>query len=634
MTKTLTLNYHGRVLEHLGLQLYQKPEAAISELIANAWDADSSIAHVVVDRDADDAPDTISIIDDGIGMSFDQCQERFLEVGYERRKGKTKEKTPGDRTVLGRKGLGKLAGFGIAKVIRISTVSKETGEKTVFRMDFDSLMISTDVEVIEYVDKIEGVQSGTTITLSSLVNPLALDFDAIRLSIARRFLTGVYLGGFEVKIDGQLLPEAINSEEVEFVFPIESGPRGLLITDGWGMEQVSGQTVYWKFQFFKDPIQEEELRGVSVFANGKMIQSPFTFNLRGGISGQHGIEYLFGQVRADYLDEFVFDPIGPERQRVNWDLVETQALAQWGRERIKETTAEWKRLRAEERTRELESSLEDFANRLNAIPKSERKTVKGALLKLAQVPSLSQKRFREVGNAVLTAWEQGRLRNLIAEIEELDDPSEESLIEILTEAEVLTNLQLAEIIRTKIEAIKTLNELVGKRELENKLRDHIADKPYLLSPQYETFKVETKVTSILSEAADKSGLAGDDYKGRIDLALSSGKELLVVEFMRPGLALDYDHVGRCERYIAIIKEKVKANSNLGFESVAGLIVADKLTNADGMSIKIEDMNKVGIKATEWKPLFDTAVAQWQEFWSVVQARSPKDSRIDSIPSLD
>jgi chaperone required for assembly of F1-ATPase len=39
--RRLWLSFHGRVIDHLGLQMYQSPVAALAELVANAWDADS-----------------------------------------------------------------------------------------------------------------------------------------------------------------------------------------------------------------------------------------------------------------------------------------------------------------------------------------------------------------------------------------------------------------------------------------------------------------------------------------------------------------------------------------------------------------------------------------------------------------
>ena len=41
--KKLYLEFHGRVIEHLGIQMYQSPVNAIAELIANSWDADATL---------------------------------------------------------------------------------------------------------------------------------------------------------------------------------------------------------------------------------------------------------------------------------------------------------------------------------------------------------------------------------------------------------------------------------------------------------------------------------------------------------------------------------------------------------------------------------------------------------------
>jgi hypothetical protein len=40
--KKLRLSFHGRIIDSLGIQMYQSPVAAVAELIANAWDADAT----------------------------------------------------------------------------------------------------------------------------------------------------------------------------------------------------------------------------------------------------------------------------------------------------------------------------------------------------------------------------------------------------------------------------------------------------------------------------------------------------------------------------------------------------------------------------------------------------------------
>lgn len=49
------------------------------------------------------------------------------------------DKSPNGRPILGRKGIGKFAGFGIAEKIIVDTTSAQTGERTVFALDLDKL---------------------------------------------------------------------------------------------------------------------------------------------------------------------------------------------------------------------------------------------------------------------------------------------------------------------------------------------------------------------------------------------------------------------------------------------------------------------------------------------------------------
>ena len=91
-------------------------------------------------------PDTVTdpnatfvIRDNGIGMDFDECQDFYLAVGRNRRGDAAQEQTVGGRPVLGRKGIGKFAGFGIASHMTVETTSGTTGARTVFVLDLDEL---------------------------------------------------------------------------------------------------------------------------------------------------------------------------------------------------------------------------------------------------------------------------------------------------------------------------------------------------------------------------------------------------------------------------------------------------------------------------------------------------------------
>ena len=104
-----------------------------------------------------------------------------------------------------------------------------------------------------------------------------------------------------VSVQGEPLPQSHDAAGFEYQFPkdLPEPIEGVEVDErGWGIETVDGKEIRWRFLFRKDTIAEEELRGVAVFAGGKMAQRPFLFNLTRGLTGQHGAEYLAGQVIA------------------------------------------------------------------------------------------------------------------------------------------------------------------------------------------------------------------------------------------------------------------------------------------------------------------------------------------------
>ena len=398
-------------------------------------------------------------------------------------------------------------------------------------------------------------------------------------------------------------------------------PSNLRREDGWAIETVENQEIKWRVRFYREPISDEELRGISIFAGVKLVQAPFFFNYSGGLPAQHGLQYMSGQVQADFIDEQKLDLIAPERQRVNWDHSTTSPIQEWGQSRLKELLELWRSRRGEERKRKLEQRLEGFTTRLERLQAYERSTVSKALNQLAKIEVLTDEQFEDLGNAIVMAWEQGRLKDLIDKIAEAEDLTAEGLVRVLAEAQVLTALNTAEAVRTKLEIVGGLRQRIINRDLENAVRDYISKHPWLVSPKWETFAVERSVKTILDQALKESEIAAaEEFRGRVDLVLSSGDHLLILEFMRPGLIVDWDHLNRFEQYVRIVRTNLRENTGGRFNRLTGYIVADKLHRRRGLPDKIETLARDEMFAQDWPTLFSNAVSQWQEFLETLAAR--------------
>ena len=75
----MTINLNA--LNHLGINLYSNVPSVMSEIIANAWDADATEVKITIAE----GNTSITITDNGIGMTLDDINNKFLHVGYQKR---------------------------------------------------------------------------------------------------------------------------------------------------------------------------------------------------------------------------------------------------------------------------------------------------------------------------------------------------------------------------------------------------------------------------------------------------------------------------------------------------------------------------------------------------------------------
>ena len=91
------------ILNHLGRNLYRSFMTVLGEAISNSWDADAENVWIFINK----KNNSFIIKDDGDGMSADDFRNKFLKIGYSKRKEGSISSTKG-RPFIGRKGIGKL----------------------------------------------------------------------------------------------------------------------------------------------------------------------------------------------------------------------------------------------------------------------------------------------------------------------------------------------------------------------------------------------------------------------------------------------------------------------------------------------------------------------------------------------
>ena len=119
-------NFSYAALKLLGKNLYNNAANAISELVANGLDAKAKNVYVYIDM-SDKEHSIIEIIDDGIGMDYADLAQKYVWIGRNKRND-TNLLEGEKKTVMGRKGIGKLAALYLTNNYYILT-KKENVDK-------------------------------------------------------------------------------------------------------------------------------------------------------------------------------------------------------------------------------------------------------------------------------------------------------------------------------------------------------------------------------------------------------------------------------------------------------------------------------------------------------------------------
>src|SRR5262245_15046561 len=135
MAKPGHLQVDPRLAALLG-ETYRSTEAALKELVDNAWDADAE--HVWIALPSMLSGDPILVRDDGSGMTEEEVREQYLRVARDRRSQNGNRSPKFNRKIKGRKGIGKFAGLVAARHMEVKAIAR--GAKTTVEIDREGLL--------------------------------------------------------------------------------------------------------------------------------------------------------------------------------------------------------------------------------------------------------------------------------------------------------------------------------------------------------------------------------------------------------------------------------------------------------------------------------------------------------------
>lgn len=544
-TDTYRMTVDLNVLDHLGINLYSNIAAVLTEAVANAWDADAQSVEITIDSDAE----WIEIVDDGIGMTVADMNEKYLRVGYRRREeddthGRTTAK---GRQVMGRKGLGKLSLFSIANLIDVQ--SAKDVQSHGLRMSVDGIHKSVENKEPFYrPDPLPAgevtVTKGTKIVLRDIKRQrLGRGAAALRKRLARRFSVIGALHDFSITIDGQPITTDDRGDLpiVQFLWTMgEFEPEPASIPkvleretlphrfDGWDATwSVDGWIGTARLPKQLDSEDAGNLNGIVVFARGRLFHENILDKVN---DGRLYTKYLTGQIEADFLDEDDEPDIATsDRQRVQEDDPRYAQLLAFLRSRLTQVEKRWTEWRRKHEVDKAKETSPALAEWFETLPEGFRKSAETLIAKLSALPVDEDEDRKLLYRHGILAFERMRIRGsteeFVASIQNVDQ-----LLTVLADRDSLEASLYRDIVKSRLDAIKDFQEIVDEDAKEKVLQQYLFDHLWLLDPAWErATDSEIMESRLTAEGVIIDDLTEKERLGRVDIAYrtNAGKHIIV-----------------------------------------------------------------------------------------------------------
>ena len=648
-----TMRISRLTIDKLGIQMYDRVSAVLAELIANAYDADAEhvkitlpfgqylarrISGQIVDQGFE-----VVIEDDGSGMTAQEVNGYYLNVGYNRRVTRSEQTPKHSRRVMGRKGIGKLAPFGICHEVEVISAG---GNRTDLGFTVSNLILDLDEMLKEKTDGQGNVlpyhpdpgpqdgsfadSTGTKLILRRFDRRRVPTGEELDRQLAARF--GLSQSKWSVRLEdstGADEPIDLGSLNVD-VMPgtrIDVDSRPVRVDDRF--LPVSGWVAY-----AKDPYKDEVMAGVRLYARGKIVAQTRDFDIKTGFTGEFKMRsYLTGAIHAEWLDEDE-DSIRTDRQDIIWNSDLGTPFREWGRELLKELAANAEASTGQ-RAWDLfleESLLDDRLRTAHPNDRAIRESVLRAarsLVTRADGDAIKDPEYR--GRMVRLAYAIGPHTTLLTTLDEvasLADGTTDVILDLFERARLVEIYSLGQVAQERVGAIDQLQRLVSNPStVESQLQKLIETAPWILYPDWTPLSFNQRLAStrqnfqswylanfgneVVTSAIENPGKQPDfvmlNHEGRLE----------VIEIKRPQHALADEEFDRAFRYLTAVRKFISETPTVqtSFPSAQLTIVCDSLNLDDLRGNTIRTDSEISHRT--WHDLLGSTSRSHEDFLKVV-----------------
>ncbi len=536
-----------QVLNHLGLNLYSNTSAVLSEVVANAWDADATDVKIQIDGD------TISIADNGIGMNLLDINNKYLTVGYQKRS-ESGETPIFHRPVMGRKGIGKLSLFSIANIVEV--YSKKDEEINGFKIDTNSLREAIKSNDTYYpvelpTDGISFTDNGTKIILSDLKKKrTAVLATHLRQRLARRFAIIGAKNNFNVSINDEdivvsdrnylskaqcvwmFLPEEDSDEFEEDIKSQTKSEKIKLIKElpsAITLGEVPYRITGWIATCSepKELDDDENLNRIVIMVRGKMAKEDIFSEI--GTTALYS-KYVYGELSADFLDlDDEADITTSSRQDFFEDDERYIALKEFIKKALSSVRNDWEETRSTSGVNEACQYVvvSDWYKELKG---DDEKSAKKLFGKINQL-TVERNEKKELFKHGVLAFESFKLKNELSQLEKISAENIAAFIEVAGRLDNIEATMYYQIVQERLAVIQKMQDVVSDGSLEKVIQDHLSKNLWLLDPSWDRSTELPIVEQAFKTQFDtiNAGLSKEELDARLDIRYkkASNKHLII-----------------------------------------------------------------------------------------------------------
>lgn len=316
--KEYNFNISLSILNHLGRNLYRSFITVLGEAVSNSWDADAQNVYINIDRDEKE----LIVRDDGLGMDEDDFQNKFLKIGYSKRKDNVSHTNSG-RPYIGRKGIGKLALLSCAQTITVLTKKEDSvtvggvidnsGLDDAIKDDKNSTDYKLGIPEEQTIKKYSAIlgNRGTLIIFNGIKDGIRNRIDYIRKLVALYFRFSLKDSSFNIFINDEIITlDELSQikEKTQFAWTINNTDDPY-INEGTFKKtkriSIDNQQIKGFIASVETPSDlkirgTEEKISIDLYVNGRLREKDI---LRHIPTARIVESYLYGQIHFDELDD-------------------------------------------------------------------------------------------------------------------------------------------------------------------------------------------------------------------------------------------------------------------------------------------------------------------------------------------